>query len=215
MLKKLYYVLFVCIMMLSQPAAASSEEAYTVTGFRNLKFGITEEQARKILINELQVKAGDVQRSENPVEGTVLLIAPLNKLEGAPGPGMIYSTFGHKSKKLIQVNLVWNSSEATEESQNLFSAAAIRFSQYFDNFKWTKNEVIKMQATTDNAITVFAAKDAKLGAVKVMLDGVQYESLVNGQKKKSSPPKFPPVLQIVYLANYENPDIIQIAKGSF
>ena len=80
---------------------------YEVTGFRDARFGMTEADVRAAVKKSLAVQDADIKTGANPTEGTALLIVRVDSLDPGPGPATITYIFGNKSKKLIQVNVVW------------------------------------------------------------------------------------------------------------
>ncbi len=194
--------------------SARAGAPYEVKGFRDLTFGSSEAQVRNVLKTSFNVPDSEVKRVENIGEGTVVLSAPLSNVEPGPGRAMVYAIMGHDSKKLIQVNLVWAAKENTPAMRDTYGAAAMRFGQYFDGFNWADGTA-KMQAAGKNALVVFGGNDQKTGSVRVLVDGVEYDSLVDGQSKRSEAPETPPVLQIIYVGDRVHPDVIHITENSF
>src|SRR5438309_7713631 len=94
--------------LLAAPVAiASAQELpkYEVAGFRDARFGMSEQEVRTVITKTLGVKAADITSGANPVEGTNVLTARVPALDPVPGPAQIAYIFGYSSKKLIQVNV--------------------------------------------------------------------------------------------------------------
>src|SRR5262247_2151537 len=89
------------------PKQAQDLPKYEVTGFRDARFGMTEAEVRAGVKKSFAVKDADIKTTANPTEGTTLLIVRVDSLDPGPGPATITYIFGNKSKKLIQVNVIW------------------------------------------------------------------------------------------------------------
>ncbi len=213
------------LMALSLPAAAQPAAApespkqlpkYEVTGFRDARFGMTEPEVRATVTKSFGVKAADIKSSSNPTEGTTLLTARVNALDPGPGPATITYIFGNKSKKLVQVNVVWGDDAPNHSPDaNAIIGAGTRLERYFQSFSWRKDATRVGIPLGENTVVLFAGEDEKKGAVRLVVDGIKYQVNREGNQTTSPDPKGPPKLVINYIADRENPDIAKIEPGKF
>lgn len=189
---------------------------YLVTGFRDARFGMTEAEVRAAITKSLGVKAADIKTSSNTTEGTALLIARVDSLDPGPGPATMTFIFGNKSKKLVQVNVVWGEDAPNNASDaNAIIGAGTRLERYFQGFSWRKDTTRVGVPVGDNTVVLFAGEDEKKGAVRLVVDGIKYQVNREGNQTTSPEPKGTPKLVINYIADRDNPDIAKIEPGKF
>jgi hypothetical protein len=204
-------------LMLAPPAPVAAQELqkYEVIGFRDARFGMTEQEVRTV-ITKLGIKSVDVTSSANPVEGTNVLTARVASLDPVPGPAQIAYIFGYASKKLIQVNVIWGDDKPKDPTDtNALVTAGTRLERYFAGFAWRKDTTRAGIPVGDNTVVLFSGEDEKKGALRLIADGVKYQMQRQGNQTSSPEPKGPPKLIINYIADRENPDIAKIEKGKF
>lgn len=209
-------LLFAALIALSAMSGAQAQELpkYEVTGFRDVRFGQSEQDVRALIVKTLNVKASEIVSTTNPVEGTGVLTVKAASLDPGPGPARIAYIFGHSSKKLIQVNVIWG--EEAPQSVDAVVAAGTRLQRYFSEFSWKKDAARAGIPVGENTIILFAGDDEKKGSVRLVIDGVKYQVQRDGNQAASSPePKGPPKLMINYIVDRERPDIAKIEKGKF
>jgi hypothetical protein len=202
--------------MVATFGAARAQEAakYEITGFRDVHFGMIESEVRAAATKAFGLKPADFTVATNAVEGTSVLTVRAPALDPGPGPARIAYIFGHASKKLIQVNVVWG--EDAPQPVDTIVAAGTRLQRYFAGFAWKKDAARAGIPVGQNTVVLFAADDEKKGTLRLILDGVQYQTQGADNKPATSPePKTPPKLIINYIADRENPDIAKIEKGKF
>lgn len=200
--------------VVSAPAAELPK--YEVTGFRDARFGMSEPEVRAVAIKTLGAKAADIASTSNPVEGTKVLTVRLGSLDPGPGPAQVAYIFGHTSKKLIQVNVIWGDDAAKDRiDPNAVIGAGARLERYFAGFAWRKDATRAGVPVGPNTLMLFAGEDEKKGAVRLVADGVKFQVKREGNDTTSPEPKGPPKLIINYIADRDNPDIAKIEKGKF
>jgi hypothetical protein len=189
---------------------------YEVTGFRDARFGMTEADVRAVVKKSFAVKDADIKTSSNPTEGTGLLIARVDSLDPGPGPATVTYIFGNKSKKLIQVNVVWGEDAPNNSSDaNAIIGAGTRLERYFQGFSWRKDTTRVGVPVGENTVVLFAGEDEKKGAVRLVVDGIKYQMNREGNQTTSPDPKGAPKLVINYIGDRENPDVAKIEPGKF
>src|SRR5262245_6157832 len=88
-------------------AEAPSKPTYDLKGFRTARFGMTEAEVRSAIQKDFAVKPDQIRTAPNALERTTALVVPLQALDPGPGPATAAYILGYKSKRLIQVNVVW------------------------------------------------------------------------------------------------------------
>lgn len=199
-----------------RPQQAQDQPKYEVTGFRDARFGMTEAEVRAAVKKSFAVKDADIKTTANPTEGTTLLIVRVDSLDPGPGPATITYIFGNKSKKLIQVNVVWGEDAPNSSSDaNAIIGAGTRLERYFQGFGWRKDTTRVGVPVGENTVVLFAGEDEKKGAVRLVVDGIKYQMNREGSQTTSPDPKGAPKLVINYIGDRENPDVAKIEPGKF
>ena len=196
-------------------ASAQDLPKYEVTGFRDARFGMSEQEVRAVVVKSLGAKPADITSAANAVEGTNVLTVRVALLDPAPGPAQVAYIFGYSSKKLVQVNVIWGDEKSKNPDANAMITAGTRLERYFAGFSWRKDTTRAGIPVGDNTIVLFSGEDEKKGAVRLIVDGVKYQVQREGKETSSPDPKGPPKLVINYIADRENPDIAKIDKGKF
>jgi hypothetical protein len=206
---------------LANPASAQTPDAaalpkYEVTGFRDIHFGMTEQDVRTAATKSFALKPADLTSTTNPVEGTTVVTARVASLDPAPGVAHVAFIFGYTSKKLIQVNVIWGEEPSTPPlDPTAMIAAGTRLERYFAGYSWKKDTTRAGIPVGDNTVVLFSGEDEKKGAVRLIVDGVKFQVQREGNQTTSPEPKGPPKLIINYIADSENPDIAKIDQGKF
>jgi len=212
-------IFIVCLLALGRlaaPASAQDIPKYEVTGFRDARFGMSEQEVRALVVKTLGAKPADITSAANPVEGTNVLTVRLASLDPAPGPAQVAYIFGYSSKRLIQVNVIWGDEKPKDATDpNAMITAGTRLERYFAGFAWRKDTTRAGIPVGDNTVVLFSGEDEKKGAVRLIVDGVKYQVQREGNQTTSPEPKGPPKLIINYIADRENPDVAKIDKGKF
>ena len=205
---------FSCLSASAQDLPRPDLPKYETTGFRDARFGMAEQDVRAVVTKTLGVKPADIAAGTNTIEGTGVLTVKVASLDPGPGPARIAYIFGHSSKKLIQVNVVWG--EDAAQGVDTVLAAGTRLQRYFAGFAWKKDAARAGIPVGDNTVVLFAGDDEKKGSVRLIVDGVKYQMQREGNQPATSPePKGPPKLILNYISDRENPDIAKIEKGKF
>jgi hypothetical protein len=195
-------------------AVAQDLPKYEVSGFRDARFGMTEAEVKGVIAKAFNVKPADIASAANPVEGTTVMTVKIAALEPAPGMARVAFIFGHKSKKLIQVNVVWGEEPPAPDASAIMTAGT-RLERYFAGFGWKKDAVRAGVPVGENTVVLFAGEDEKKGAVRLIADGVKYQMQREGNQTTSPDPKGPPKLILNYIADREDPDVAKIERGKF
>src|SRR5580700_3707906 len=79
-------------------ASAQDQAPYQVTGFRDARFGMSEQDVRAAVAKDFGLKPADITSAVNPVEGTTVLTAKVASLDPGPGRAVVAYILGYASK---------------------------------------------------------------------------------------------------------------------
>jgi hypothetical protein len=188
-----------------------SEPPALIEGFRNARFGMSEEQARQAVRKDFPAAPTRLSSAVHPSEKTTVLSISTADLLPNTGAARISYIFGYRSKKLIQINVVWTS-DGSAASDEAIVAAANSLRDYFAAQHYKPDSAIANRQITDNTIVVFRADDLQGRTVLLVLSGAAAAAR-SEEKKAPQPP--PLTLKLSYMLDAAHPDIFRIAKGQF
>jgi len=183
----------------------------TIDGFRQALFGMSEEQVRQAIRKDFPAAAGKISSAVNPSEKTTVLSATVSDLLPNTGNARISYIFGYRSKKLIQVNVVWTS-EGNEASDETLVGTANSLRDYFASQNYKPDTVVANRQLAENTIVVFRASDLQGRMVLLVLSGVAAAAR-SEEKKGPRPPSL--TLELSYIEDRAHPDVFRIGKGQF
>jgi hypothetical protein len=134
------------------------EPPATIEGFRNARFGMSEEQVRQAVRKDFPAVATKLTSAVHPSEKTTVLSIGVVDLLPNTGTARISYIFGYRSKKLIQTNVVW-ASEGSAASHEAIVATANTLRDYFTPQNYKPDSVIANRQLADNTIIVFRGSD--------------------------------------------------------
>jgi hypothetical protein len=199
------------------PAAARDqpsppgEPPAAIEGFRDARFGMSEEQVRQAIRKDFPSAAAKLASAVHPSEKTTVLSIAVPDLLPDTGVARISYIFGYRSKQLIQINVVWTSTgNATSDETIIATANSLR--DYFAPQNYQPDSVVANRQLADATIVVFRANDRQGRTVLLALSGAT--AAARSEEKK--PPQPPPLtLKLSYILDAAHPDIFRITKGQF
>jgi hypothetical protein len=183
----------------------------TIEGFRQALFGMNEEQVRQVIRKDFPVAAAKISSTIHPSEKTTVLSLVVADLLPNTGNARISYIFGYRSKKLIQINIVWTS-EGTPASDETVVGTANSLRDYFASQNYKQDSAVANRQLAENTILVFRANDLQGRTVLLVLSGVAAEAH-REEKKGPRPP--PLTLELSYIEDAAHPDVFRIARGQF
>jgi len=183
----------------------------TIDGFRQALFGMSEEQVRQVIRKDFPASAGKISSAVHPSEKTTVLSATVSDLLPNSGNARISYIFGYRSKKLIQVNVVWTS-EGNAASDETLVGTANSLRDYFASQNYKPDTAVSNRQLAENTIVVFRASDLQGRMVLLVLSGVAAAAR-DEEKKGPRPP--PLTLELSYIEDAAHPDVFRIGKGQF
>ncbi|HXV24702.1 MAG TPA: hypothetical protein VED46_10630 [Alphaproteobacteria bacterium] len=189
-------------------AEAQTAPAALIEGFRSAKFGADEKALRLAIKADFGLDGKSVVAQENPIEKTTTLLVNLDILEPG-GRAQIAYILGYKTKKLIQVNVVWGAPADPGASVESLSGTAVTLRNYFIQQAFAADRRQQDQRLADGSLLFFQGTDAKGRQVSLHLFGAQVPG------KEGDEPKSAFSLRLSYIANPQAPDIFQLKPGAF
>jgi hypothetical protein len=181
-----------------------------VEGFRQARFGMSEQQVRQAVHRDFPAAASRLSRTTHPREKTTLLSLTVEDLLPDVGPAQISYILGYASKRLVQVNIVWTSDGRTSARDEAIVAAANTLRDHFLVQYHAADEIVANHQFGDNAILVFRAAQADGRMVLLLLAGTAAAGRAN-----RNPAPSPLTLQLSYIRDHARPDIFRIERGRF
>ena len=183
----------------------------TIEGFRQALFGMNEEQVRQVIRKDFPAPGAKISSTIHPSEKTTVLALIALDLLPNTGKARISYIFGYRSKKLIQINIVWTS-EGSAASDETMVGTANSLRDYFAAQNYKPDSTVANRQLAENTILVFRASDLQGRTVLLVLSGAAAEAR-RDEKKGPRPP--PLTLELSYIEDAAHPDVFRIAKGQF
>ncbi len=178
----------------------------SIEGFRSAKFGMTVPQVRQAIMNDFGLKGKALHREANPTEKTENIWINLKDIPAESGPLKVYYIFGYKSKKLVQVNIVWGKPVTDNPDSNAIVAIANQLRDYFLNQKYDRKKMIANAPLGDGLILVFRALDSRGRMIALLLSNLKTDKNAKGGNT---------MLKLSYIQKPESPDVYRINPGTF
>jgi hypothetical protein len=192
-------------------AAPPAGPPATIDGFRQARFGMSEEQVRQAIRKDFPAAAAKLASAVHPSEKTTILSLTATDLLPHTGKARISYILGYHSKKLIQVNILW-SSDGTADGDEAVVGTANALRDYFASENFRADSTVANRQLAENTILVFRGSDDQKRTVLLVLAGVA-ASARSEEKKEPRPP--PLTLELSYIEDAAHPDIFKIGKGQF
>jgi hypothetical protein len=188
-------------------APATSEGDFRLTGFRSALFGMTPDQVRQAIRRDFSIPADRIETAENGAERTQILAITVPDLLPGSGPAQVAYVIGFRTRQLVQVTVTFGGAA----NPQLSAAAAVDLARMLQTHLVSvgyKADTIGVNlAQPDGTVLVFRGDDAQGRRTIAALMGV---AAPEGQR-----PAVPPMLQLSYIRDPQNPDVFQIRKGDF
>lgn len=205
-------VLVVCFVLLSGLAQAKtgdegvSQKRAKIEGFRSAQFGMSERDVLKAISKDFKVNRKKVARVEHPNEKTISLGIDVQKLLPNGGPAKVFYILGHKSRRLIHVNVIWGKPATPKPNPENVIAVANQLRNHLAQKSYKKEGFVLNAQLSEGVILVFQGLDQRGHAVKLLL--------VNA-KSDSGKPNVNISLTLSYIEKPNKPDVFRIKDGDF
>jgi hypothetical protein len=181
----------------------------TIEGFRQARFGMIEEQVRQVIRKDFPT--AKIGNAIHPSEKTTVLSLTVADLLPNTGNSRVSYIFGYRSKKLIQINILW-ASDGGAASDETVVGTANSLRDYFASQNYKPESAVANRQLAENTIVVFRANDLQGRTVLLVLSGAA--AAARSEEKKG--PRPPPLtLELSYIEDAAHPDMFRIGKGQF
>ena len=179
------------------PAAPAGQALHEITGFRSARFGMNEDQVRAAVAHDFKDYAPLLQPARHPDARYSLLVLPLPSLEPGPGAAGVTYIFAAAEHKLVQVNVLWSTSDKPSDAERTrMSAAGVQLADYFRALRWRPDAATMGVPLGPNGVVLFSGIDAHKAMVEVSLTGMS----LRGPDGKVARAEGPVKLRVAYMA---------------
>lgn len=188
-------------------ATAAEPGGYRIDGFRSARWGMSLPDVRAAAALDLGVMPEAIEAGPNPVDGTMVLIAGVPRIDPGPVPPAISYVFGARSGTLIQITIIWSIPDATDAQRQSLAAAGQRLVRYF------KTQPVQPPVANDGGVAgpgrviLYRAEDSRGASIQVSLNGVAFDVIAEGKRMPAAAPTGTAVLRLAYISNTKAPDI--------
>jgi hypothetical protein len=189
------------------PTGSRTGSPAVIDGFRDAHFGMNEGQVRRAIRRDFPGSDAKLKKMTHPTEKTTVLLLPVSNLLPDTGAAQVSYILGYRSKKLIQINVVWRG-EGSRESDEIVVGAANSLRDYLAGRSYKPGSEIANRQLAKDVIIVFRGTDAHDRTVLVVLN----RGTAAQRKGKKAPPL---MLELSYIADAAHPDVFHIGKGQF
>jgi hypothetical protein len=184
-----------------------------VNGFRTAKFGMDEKQVKRAIAKDFKISSSKIQKTTHITERTTSLSVSVPNLLAAGGTASIGYVLGQKSKKLIQVNVIWGAGavkgKEKVDRQSIVGAANL-LRDHFSKKRYQKDGFVLNGKINNKTLIVFRGKDKKGRMILLLLN-----SPITGKDAKPEEVEQNMSLRLSYQLDPESPDILTIKDGDF
>ncbi len=200
------FVLFSGEVHAKPEAEGASQKWADIEGFRSTQFGMNERDVVKSIYKDFNIKRKNISRFEHPQEKTISLGINVEKILPDSGPAKIFYILGHKSRRLIQINVIWGRPVTSKPDAGNVVSIANQLRNHLAQKNYQKEGFALNAQLSEGVILVFQGQDKKGHAVKLVL--------VN---PKSDPKKVGENISLTlsYIEKPGKPDVFRIKDGDF
>ena len=209
----LFVLIIFCVVLFSTMAGAAkapdkgaSQEWAVIDGFRSAKFGYKEGDVLRAIKKDFKINKNAVSRGVNSNEKTVFLMIDVKDLLAGSVPSKVIYIFGYKSKKLIQVKVVWGKLAQKKPNIETIVSIATQLSNYFRQKRYQENGFASYRQLAEELILVFQGKDQKARAARLLLSNPKNRDGEAGENI---------TITLSYIEKPEDPDVFKIKDGDF
>ena len=190
-----------------ESGAGTSQKWAVVNGFRSAQFGMNERDILKAIRNDFGLEKKQVSRQVHPNEKTITLGINVPKLLPDSGPAKIIYLLGYKTRRLIEIKIIWGRPVMKDPNAEAVVATANQLRNHFVQKKYQKEGFALNAQLGEGVILVFQGKDRKGRAARLLLSNPKAE----GDKKAGENI----ALTLSYIERPEDPDVYRIKEGDF
>ena len=210
--RSIFFFLFVYFVLLSGMVQAKTDDGGTsqaqaeIEGFRSAQFGMSERDVMKAIFKDFKTDRKKVSRFEHPTEKTVSLGIDVDNLLPNSGPAKVFYILGHKSRRLIHVNIIWGKPATPKPDAENVVATANQLRNHLAQKSYQKEGLALNAKLSEDIILVFQGLDKKGRAVKLVLVNPKTDPKKVGENIS---------LTLSYIEKPGKPDVFRIKDGDF
>lgn len=198
------------------PQGEPAPKVAKVEGFRSARFAMTEHQVLEAIRTDFGVAKDNAAREVNPIDKTLGVSIQVPDLLPGSGPAQVAYIFGYKSKKLIQVSILWGTLANPKPDASALTTAASLLRNYFAQQGFRNDKMVMNGRFDDGTLLVFRGTDEKGRMVLLLLNTPRDQVDAEAEKAQTQAvPMREPSLQLLYIENVNSPDIFKIKEGQF
>ena len=175
-----------------------------IDGFRSAKFGMDEKQLLRAISKDFRIPKTKIKNLTNPIEKITALEVTVPKLLAFGGPARVQYILGYKSKKLVNVSVLWGEGVAKKVDANGIVDAANFLKNHFLKKQYVKGKTIVGQRMNDAEMLIFRGFDKKKRAIVLVLRAPATNKGIDPENLKQ---EFR--LKLQYLRNPFAPDVFR------
>jgi hypothetical protein len=187
-------------------------EHVKIDGFRSAHWGMDAAQVKAAIHKDFGIPSEKVKTDENAAERTTVLSISVNDLLEGAGPARVSYILGFKTKKLIQVNILWGTPVDPQAQPEKIVAASNQLRELFLDSGYEPETVVTNARMADRTILVFQGQDADKHTTVLRLASGSEPASPKGSKDAKT---VTVALSLSYILDSRNPDIFRLKKGQF
>jgi hypothetical protein len=188
---------------------SSVKKKAIIDGFRSAKFGMTEKQVSRAIRKDFNISSSKIKRQVQSLEKTFSLNINVPKLLATGGPSIVGYIFGHQSKQLSHINIIWGNGVSKKvDGQSVVDTANLLRNHFLK--KKYKTGVLTNAKLNDTTTIVFRGTDEKNRMALLTLivpKKLEDETSLENSSRAT--------LKLSYILDHQNPDILTIKEGDF
>lgn len=184
--------------------------AVEIAGFRSAQFGATETEVRAAIAKDFHTDSGSIRAGTNPVERTRVLAATADNVLPDSGKAEVAYILGAKTKRLIQVNIVWHAANDQADMNRVVNDANVLRDYFVRKGSYAKGSLAANAKLPDGSVLVFRGADAKGHLILLHL------VLKAEQAKGAKPARVDGATLILsYVEDPKAPDVFTLSPSAF
>jgi hypothetical protein len=155
----------------------STQEWAELNGYYSAHFGMNEGDLINVIHNDFGKNKSEVLRQVHPNENTISLEITTLKLSPEIGGAKVFYILDYKSKRLVQVNVIWGRPVVVNPNKrNIVEVANHIRNNLFQKLYQKEGFALNSQLG-EGVILVFQGKDRKGRAVRLLLNNPKDENI--------------------------------------
>jgi hypothetical protein len=182
-----------------------------VEGFRSARWGMNEAEVKAAIATDFGIPPGRVSSAENATERTTVLSTTVANLLDSAGTARLSYILGYKSRKLIQVTILWGTAVDPQVPPEHIVTAANQLRELFLRSGYQPKTIIANSRLADGSILVFEGQDAAGRTTMLRLADTPSPAKAPGGKSGIAEI----ALSLSYVLDRRDPDVFHLRRGQF